>query len=152
MYIPLIGFKAIGVYHFMNQFIDEVEDTILTHYTIMNELKINLLEFREYMDLLEGIGLIKTFVKHDSNQSMFIYELIQPPTAYQFFDPMLSIYLYNEVDNRRYKDLKAYFEKDEPDLKEFQQVTRKFTDVFKVPQKIYLLMLQQFKRKIIQLL
>lgn len=65
---------------------------------------------------------------------------------------MLSIYLYNEVDNRRYKDLKAYFEKDEPDLKEFQQVTRKFTDVFKVPQKIYLLMLQQFKRKIIQLL
>ena len=36
----------------MNQFIDEVEDTIL----IMNELKINLLEFREYMDLLEGIG------------------------------------------------------------------------------------------------
>ena len=47
----------------------------------MNELKINLLEFREYMDLLEGIKLIKTFVKHDSNQSLFIYELIQPPTA-----------------------------------------------------------------------
>ena len=136
LYIPLIGFKAIGVYHFMNQFIDEVEDTTLTHYTIMNELKINLLEFREYMDLLEGIGLIKTFVKHDSNQSLFIYELIQPPTAYQFFnDPMLSIYLYNEVDNRRYKDLKAYFEKNEPDLNAFQQVTRKFTDVFKVPHK-----------------
>ena len=111
----------------MNQFIDEVEDTILTHYTIMNELKINLLEFREYMDLLEGIGLIKTFVKHDSNQSMFIYELIQPPTAYQFFnDPMLSIYLYNEVDN-----LLMYS---------------------KFHIKIYLLMLQQFKRKIIQLL
>lgn len=54
---------------------------------------------------------------------------------YQFFnDPMLSVYLYNEVDNKRYKRLKAYFEKNEPNLAGFQQVTRKFTDVFKVPQ------------------
>ena len=104
MYIPLIGFKAIGVYHFMNQFVDEVEDTILTHYTIMNELKINLLEFREYMDLLEGIGLIKTFVKHDSNQSMFIYELIQPPTAYQFL--MIQCYLYTYTMKLIIEDIK----------------------------------------------
>ena len=60
---------------------------------------------------------------------------------------MLSIYLYNEVDNRRYKDLKAYFEKNEPDLNAFQQVTRKFTDVFKFHIKIYLLMLQQFQKE-----
>ena len=104
LYIPLIGFKAIGVYHFMNQFIDEVEDTILTHYTIMNELKINLLEFREYMDLLEGIGLIKTFVKHDSNQSLFIYELIQPPTAYQFL--MIQCYLYTYTMKLIIEDIK----------------------------------------------
>lgn len=112
MYIPLIGFKAIGVYHFMNQFVDEVEDTILTHYTIMNELKINLLEFREYMDLLEGIKLIKTFVKHDSNQSMFIYELIQPPSAYQFLTIQCYLYTYTmKLIIEDIKDLKAYFEK-----------------------------------------
>ncbi|MCI2774606.1 replication initiation and membrane attachment family protein [Staphylococcus petrasii] len=135
LYVPLIGTQAIGVYHYMNQFVNESVSETLTHYTIMNELKVNLLEFRKSMDALEAIGLIKTYVKHSHEQSFFIYEIIQPPTAYQFFnDPMLSVYLYNEVDNKRYKRLKAYFEKNEPNLAGFQQVTRKFTDVFKVPQ------------------
>lgn len=105
LYMPLIGAQAIGTYHFMNQFVNS--DDTLTHYTIMNELKMNLSEFRQYMDLLEAIGLFKTYVKHDERQSFFIYELIQPPTAYQFFnDPMLSIYLYNQVDKQRFKSLK----------------------------------------------
>lgn len=132
LYMPLIGAQAIGTYHFMNQFVNS--DETLTHYTIMNELKLNLAAFRQYMDLLEAIGLIKTYVNHDEQQSFFIYELVQPPTAYQFFnDPMLSVYLYNQVDKQRYKSLKNYFKKQEPDLNGFQQVTRKFTDVFKVP-------------------
>lgn len=50
----------------------------------MNELKINLLEFRQQMDLLEAIGLIKTFVKHDEQETQFVYQLIQPPTAHLF--------------------------------------------------------------------
>ncbi|WP_085060156.1 replication initiation and membrane attachment family protein [Staphylococcus haemolyticus] len=132
LYMPLIGAQAIGTYHFMNQFVNS--DDTLTHYTIMNELKMNLSEFRQYMDLLEAIGLFKTYVKHDEQQSFFIYELIQPPTAYQFFnDPMLSIYLYNQVDKQRFKSLKNYFKKHDFDLSGFQQVTRKFTDVFKIP-------------------
>ncbi|UDI78063.1 DnaD domain protein [Staphylococcus taiwanensis] len=134
LYVPLIGAQAIGTYHFMNQFVNS--DETLTHYTIMNELKLNLLEYRHYMDLLEAIGLVKTYVRHDNQQSFFVYELIQPPTAYQFFnDPMLSIYLYNEVDKKRYKALKNYFEEEKPDLSDFTQVTRKFTDIFKVPHK-----------------
>ena len=36
------------------------------------------------MDNLEAIGLIKTFVRHEEKYSHFVYELIQPPTAYQF--------------------------------------------------------------------
>lgn len=50
-----------------------------------------------------------------------------------FNDPMLSIYLYNQVDKQRFKSLKNYFKKHDFDLSGFQQVTRKFTDVFKIP-------------------
>ena len=46
----------------------------------MSELKINLLEFRKQMDLLEGIGLMKSFVKHDEQLSSFVYQLVQPPS------------------------------------------------------------------------
>lgn len=58
------------------------------------------------MDNLEAIGLIKTFVRHEEKYSHFVYELIQPPTAYQFFnDPMLSVFLFSEVDKNVIKHL-----------------------------------------------
>ncbi len=101
LFTPLIGVESIGLYHFMSQFIDESQQLGLTHYIFMNELKINLLDFREQMDNLEAIGLIKTFVRHEEKYSHFVYELIQPPTAYQFFnDPMLSVFLFSEVDKK----------------------------------------------------
>lgn len=137
LFTPLIGVESIGLYHFMSQFIDESQHLGLTHYIFMNELKINLLDFREQMDNLEAIGLIKTFVRHEEKYSHFVYELIQPPTAYQFFnDPMLSVFLFSEVDKKRYQALKSYFEKDEKDLSKYQQTTRKFTEVFNVPKKV----------------
>ncbi|MBO1198483.1 replication initiation and membrane attachment family protein [Staphylococcus simiae] len=136
LFTPLIGSKAIGLYHFMTQFVERhrTSSHYLSHYVFMNELKLNLLEFRQQMDLLEAIGLVKTFVKHNKEESQFVYELIQPPTAHLFFnDPMLSIFLYSEVDHKRFQELKHYFEYQQKDLSAFKQTTRTFTDVFKVP-------------------
>lgn len=134
LYTPLIGTSAIGLYYYLIQFAVSTKESTQTHYTIMNELKINLLEFRKSMDILEGIGLIKSFVNHSDNLSHYVYELVQPPTAYQFFnDPMLSIFLFREVENKRFQDLKKYFEINKKDLSEFQHITKKFTDVFKIP-------------------
>lgn len=137
LFTPLIGPQSIGLYHFMNQFTDDNNHYPLTHYVFMNELKINLLDFRKQMDYLEAIGLVKTFVNHEEKQTHFVYQLIQPPTAYQFFnDPMLSVFLYSEVDKNRYQMLKAHFERDKKDLSSYQQTTRKFTEVFSVPKKM----------------
>ncbi|PTI58311.1 helicase DnaB, partial [Staphylococcus succinus] len=49
-------------------------------------------------------------------------------------DPMLSVYLFSEVSKQRYQQLKQHFEdKDQLDMTLFQDVTRQFTDVFKIP-------------------
>ena len=48
---------------------------------------------------------------------------------------MLSVFLFSEVDKKRYQALKSYFEKDEKDLSKYQQTTRKFTEVFNVPKR-----------------
>ena len=53
----------------MHQFSNDIEQP-LTHYVIMNELKENLIDFRNQMDLLEAIGLMKSFVKHDEQQNI----------------------------------------------------------------------------------
>ncbi len=134
LFTPLIGLQSIGLYHFMNQFVDNDNHITLTHYIFMNELKINLLDFRKHMDYLEAIGLVKTFVKHNEKHTHFVYQLVQPPTAYQFFnDPMLSVFLYSEVEKNRYQSLRSHFEKEYKDLGNYQQTTRKFTEVFSVP-------------------
>lgn len=137
LFTPMIGANAIGLYHYLNQFVEYETDSVLTHYIIMSELKINLLEFRKGMDLLEGIGLVKTLVNHDAQRSSFVYQLVQPPSAKQFFsDPMLSVYLFSEVSKQRYQQLKRHFEhKKQIDFSKYQDVTRNFTDVFKVPNK-----------------
>ncbi|MBM2658393.1 replication initiation and membrane attachment family protein [Staphylococcus pseudoxylosus] len=137
LFTPMIGANATGLYHYLNQFVDHEVDAVLTHYIIMSELKINLLEFRKEMDLLEGIGLVKSYVNHNEQHSSFVYVLNQPPTAKQFFsDPMLSVYLYSEVSKQRYQQLKRHFEtKNAIDLNSYQDITRTFTDVFKIPNK-----------------
>ncbi|NCJ15481.1 DnaD domain protein [Staphylococcus pseudintermedius] len=136
LFTPLIGAEAIGVYQFLNQFESATFDQGFTHYTIMSELKLSLGRFREFLDLLEGIGLLKTFVRQSENTTQFVYELIPPPTAERFFnDPMLSIYFYEAVGQERYHTLKNHFMPTQLDLAGFSNVTKKFTDVFKVPKK-----------------
>ncbi|PTK36713.1 helicase DnaB, partial [Staphylococcus nepalensis] len=99
-----------------------------------SELKLNLGQFREEMNRLEAIGLIKTYAKHDENQSQFVYLLVDPPSPKTFFnDPMLSVYLYKEVEGKRFHELRRYFESTQVDLSNYHEVTRNFTDVFKVP-------------------
>ncbi|WP_086427578.1 replication initiation and membrane attachment family protein [Staphylococcus cornubiensis] len=134
LFTPLIGAEAIGVYQFLNQFESATFDQGFTHYTIMSELKLSLSRFREFLDLLEGIGLLKTFVRQSENTTQFVYELIPPPTPERFFnDPMLSIYFYQVVGQERYHALKKHFMPVKQDLTGFSNVTKKFTDVFKVP-------------------
>ncbi|POA01675.1 helicase DnaB [Staphylococcus massiliensis CCUG 55927] len=134
LFTPLIGPKAVGIYIYLSQFGEMMEAVPLTHYTIMNELKVNLMKFRAAMDALEGIGLIKSFVQHNQDASHFIYQLLPLPTPHQFFqDPMLSVYLYQAVEKKRYQQLKAYFTKPNEDLSAFQEITKKFTDVFEIP-------------------
>ncbi|MBI5974213.1 replication initiation and membrane attachment family protein [Staphylococcus canis] len=137
LFTPLIGATAIGIYQFLNQFNDGSQKQQITHYTIMTELKMNLIDFRESLDLLEGLGLLKTFVKHTDNVTQFVYELLPPPSAFDFFnDPMLSIYFYEVVGKERYLSLKNYFIPKRFDLTGYTEVTKKFTDVFKVPKHV----------------
>jgi replication initiation and membrane attachment protein len=137
LFTPLVGPNAMGLYYYLEQFVTQKAEIVSTHYVVMSELQINLSEFRTQMDALEAIGLVKSYVHHDSNTSSFVYKLIQPPTAYKFFsDPMLSIFLFTAVGKERYHQLKAHFEATTAlNLSDYQEITRKFTDVFSVPNK-----------------
>ncbi|GGB03314.1 hypothetical protein ERX37_01115 [Macrococcus hajekii] len=135
LYIPLIGLESIAVYQYMTQFLDDtqVSDEV-THYIIMNELKMNLSHFEKLRFRLEGIGLMKTFMKINDESQHFVYKLISPVMPEQFFnDPMLSVYLYQTVGKERFNQLKRHFSTAGIDLTDYKEVSKNYIDVYGAP-------------------
>lgn len=134
LYQPLIGSVCFSLYMTLWS---ELEENRLwsehsTHHLLMNLLGMNLKDIYEARLKLEGIGLLKTYVKMDEGERSFIYELHPPLNPEQFFlDGMLNIYLYRKIGKKHFNRLKHFFsDQKKPNSKEFQDVTKAFQDVF----------------------
>jgi replication initiation and membrane attachment protein len=134
LYQPLIGSTCLSLYMTLWA---ELEENRLwsessTHHLLMNLLSVNLKEIYEARLNLEGIGLLKTYVKSDDSGRSFIYELHPPLNPEQFFlDGMLNIYLYRKIGKNHFSRLKRFFsDKQKPLEEDYVEVTRAFQDVF----------------------
>lgn len=80
---------------------------------------------------LEATGLLRSYTKTDGDRRSFVYELMQPLDAQNFFhDPMLATFLFSKIGEQPYRDLRARFSVDTLDMSGFTEVSRTFTDVF----------------------
>ncbi|MCM3692139.1 replication initiation and membrane attachment family protein [Neobacillus niacini] len=134
LYQPLIGSTCVSLYMTLWA---ELEENRLwsessTHHLLMNLLSVNLKDIYEARLNLEGIGLLKTYVKSDESGRSFIYELHPPLNPEQFFlDGMLNIYLYRKIGKNHFSRLKRFFsDKQKPLEEDYVEVTRAFQDVF----------------------
>ncbi|OLN22656.1 Replication initiation and membrane attachment protein [Domibacillus antri] len=133
LYQPLIGAQAVSLYMTMCA---EVEDGKLSsggapHYHLMNTLGCSPQQIYEDRLKLEGIGLLKTYVKKSDSNREFLYE-IQPPLAPdQFFsDGLLNVFLYRKIGRPHFLRLKRMFCDREVKTADFVDVTHDFPDVF----------------------
>jgi replication initiation and membrane attachment protein len=134
LYQPLIGSTCVSLYMTLWA---ELEENRLwsessTHHFLMNLLELNLKDIYEARLKLEGIGLLKTFVRTDDEDRSFIYELHPPLDPQQFFlDGMLNIYLYRKIGKNHFARLKRFFSDQQiPTDKDYLEVTKAFQDVF----------------------
>lgn len=133
LYQPLLGVKSFSLYMTLWS---ELEQCTLwgeesTHHSLMGIMQCSLKEIFHERLKLEGIGLLKTYVKNGDETRLFIYELQAPLTPRQFFtDGVLNIYLYNRIGKKKYHKLKRFFTDKEIDLEEFTSVTSSFNEVF----------------------
>ncbi|WP_409251591.1 replication initiation and membrane attachment family protein [Bacillus sp. SCS-153A] len=142
LYQPLIGPVCYSLYMTL---LNEVEEYRLnseqsSHYHLMNFLSSNLPEIYEARLKLEGIGLLKTYVKQEGDPREFIYEVQPPLSPQQFFtDGMLNVYLFRKIGKTHFNRLKKFFCDDKTDFSHYQEVTRSFQDVYTSSQTINLL-------------
>lgn len=133
LYQPLIGTACFSLYM---TFWSKVEENRLwseewTHYHLMDFLSVNIRDIYEARLKLEGIGLLKTFIKTDAEERCFIYEIQAPLSPEQFFtDGMLNIYLYRKIGHTHFTRLKRFFSDKTIERQSYTEITRSFQDVF----------------------
>ena len=130
-YEPIIGHLATSLYlTLINDLESEKQiSRDFTHHHLMSLLKVPLRVLKEAREVLEGVGLLKTYYKEgDVNQ--YIYEIYSPLSPNEFFNhPILNIVLYNNLGATEYEYLKKQYQKVKVDTKTFIDITKKLDDV-----------------------
>ncbi|MCY8269171.1 replication initiation and membrane attachment family protein [Bacillus sonorensis] len=132
LYQPLIGFFPLSLFFTLWGELEQnrVWGKSSTHRQLMGAMQTSLKTIYAEKEKLEGIGLLKTYVKETEQERLFIYELIPPLRPDEFFqDGMLNVFLYNRVGKARFQQLKDYFS--HPAVpEEARDITRSFNEVF----------------------
>jgi replication initiation and membrane attachment protein len=134
LYQPLIGPACLSLY--MTLWAELEENRIwsqpVTHHNLMTIMDMNLKDIYHARQKLEGMGLLKTYVKNEEEGRSFIYELQPPLTPEQFFlDGMLNVYLYRKVGKNQFLRLKRFFsDKSVESEPGYEEITKAFQDVF----------------------
>lgn len=137
LYQPIIGVNPISLY--LSFWADlnktEVMSNEYTHHHLMSTTKFNLEDIVVARKKLEAIGLLKTYFKiGDINN--YVYELYSPLSAFEFFsNPILSFSLYSSLGKSEYESVIAYFKMPKINLSEFENISVRFSDIYKITSK-----------------
>lgn len=132
LYQPIIGHQAVSLYYTLWSYLDKSEllSGEWTHHHILRDMMISNHEFIDAKVKLEAIGLVKTYVKK-GNINNYVYELYSPISASEFINnPLLNIALLNSVGKLEYERIINFFKIPKINLKEYEDITSKFSDIF----------------------
>ena len=132
LYQPIIGYAAVSLYFTL---LDDLEkkdknNSDLQHYHLMTIMQLKLDEIVNARQRLEGVGLLKTYLKKD-HVNNYIYQIYSPMSAVEFLNhPILNIVLYNNLGKKEYNNIVNYFKLPRISLKEHDDITMSFNQVF----------------------
>lgn len=133
LYQPLMGAECLALYQTL---FTEVEENRLwseahSHVQLLNMLDISLKALFEARLKLEGLGLLKSYVKTENDQRFYVYEILPPLSPEKFFsDGLLNIYLYSKIGNTQFQRLRRFFADEAFETDTYSEITRSFQDVF----------------------
>lgn len=133
LYQPIIGYEAVSLYFTLWTYLDkrEIMSDEITHHELVTTMGLKLSKILEAREKLEAMGLLKTYLRK-SNINNYIYEIYSPISAYEFLNnPVLAVTLYNNVGKTEYEKIVEYYRIPKISLKDYDDITCSFNDVFK---------------------
>ncbi len=134
LYQPILGNIAISLYFTLWSYLDKSEliSKEWTHHHLMTSMRLKLTDIEEAREKLEAVGLIKTYYKKN-HVNHFVYVMYSPLSVSEFLkNPILSTSLYNNVGDTEYKNIIEYFKIPHLNLKDYEDISCKFDEVFEV--------------------
>lgn len=135
LYLPILGTEAFSLYLLLWEKIPnkEVITQRKSHSELMSLLGIDLKRFYEARIKAEALGLIRTFEKKDDLGAYYIYQLFEPLSPDEFFkDDLMSIFLYEQVGESKYRLLADKYAHSDLILKDSNEITKDFLEVFQL--------------------
>lgn len=135
LYQPLVGPAALALYLSLWQ--EAHRHVALTERhpqtDLMALLDIDADQLYSARVRLEAVGLIKTYTTADARGRYYAYELYAPLSPERFFaDDLLGLLLYDRVGDQQYQALVTRFTLTPVRRSEWQDVSKRFTDVYDV--------------------
>lgn len=133
LYQPIIGHVAVSLYYTLLDDLDKLQvmSDDFSHHHLMSYMQLRLDDVVMAREKLEAVGLLKTYVKQ-GDVNHYVYMIYSPISASEFFShPILNIVLYNNLGKNEYDKLLNYFKIPKLNLRDYQDITVKFSDVFK---------------------
>lgn len=134
LYLPITGPLAIMLYMILLDDLDKFQliSESSSHAKLLSKLHVSTSELSEARNVLEAIGLLKTYLKKDTINN-YIYELYSPVSAHEFFShPIFNIVLYNNIGKKEYDNLVAYYKNTRINKEGYTEITHSFNEVFDV--------------------
>ena len=132
LYLPITGALPIMLYNTLLSDLDvqELISEEIEHAHLLSNLRVSNKELENARNILEGIGLLKTYIKKET-VTKYIYELYSPVSANEFFThPIFNIVLYNNVGKKEYERLINYFKTTKANKEGYEEITHSFNQVF----------------------
>lgn len=131
LYQPLITPIAQSLYLRLFSEGESVRLTQSYHSDLMLAMNLDLKHLQQAFFYLEGIGLLKTYQKEQSGTYHFIYQLLPPVTAQEFFsDDIMTFLLSDLLGEKQVETLKQYFNIESTLPKGYKEVTSDFSDSY----------------------
>ena len=149
LYQPIIGYQAVSLYESLKDDLDKqgIISEEFTHHHLMSTMQLSLTEIVVAREILEGIGLLKTYIKEE-NTNNYVYLLYSPLTAEELFNhPILNIVLYNNIGKQEYDKLINYFKTPRINLKGYNDITKSFDQVYSSIEKISIDIISDISKK-----
>lgn len=134
LYQPIIGASSTNLYFtfWANLDMNQVMSREFTHHYLMANMNLSIDDMLEAREKLEAIGLLKVYV-HKGSINQYIYELYSPLSASEFFvNPILNTALQNTLGQIEYDRMVSYFEIPKINLKNYEEITSSFHDIFTI--------------------